>query len=230
MPATSTIIIGRIRDDNGDGVALPYTTTGLGGSGRNVPDVGANLVTITDAGMLIEFYTVSSFNGSTATSVLKDSYFVPTPAGRMPTIVDGGYVLNGTAGADYLWGLGGNATLNGGRGNDMLVGGNGRNLFVFHAGDGQDTIANFVPGAGIGDVLDLRAFGIDSASKFAQIATNQGANVVAELGGGDRLTLLGVQVAQFHDNDFRTRSPGLGDVRSVSLPGPAGLAGGRHEV
>ena len=81
-----------------------------------------------------------------------------------PTIVDGGYVMNGTAGPDYLWGLGGNDTLIGGGGNDMLVGGNGRNLFVFHTGDGQDVIANFVPGAGIGDVLDLRAFGIDSAS------------------------------------------------------------------
>ncbi|MBS3651674.1 cadherin domain-containing protein [Pseudaminobacter sp. 19-2017] len=192
------------RDDNGDGVALPYITTGLGGGGRTVPNVGANLVTITDAGMLIEFYTVSSFNGSTVTSLLKDSYFIPTPAGRSPTIVDGAYVMNGTAGADYLWGLGANATLNGGRGNDMLVGGHGRNQFVFHSGDGQDTIANFVPGASIGDVLDLRAFGIDSASRFAQVATNQGANVVADLGGGDRLTLLGVQVAQFHDNDFRT--------------------------
>ena len=121
------------RDDNGDGVALPYTTTGLGGSGHNVPDVGASLVTITDAGMLIEFYKVSSFNGTTATSVLTDSYFVPTPAGRAPTIVDGGYVLNGTAGADYLWGLGGNDTLIGGHGNDMLVAGNQNNLFVFAA-------------------------------------------------------------------------------------------------
>ncbi|TGV63463.1 hypothetical protein EN801_047775, partial [Mesorhizobium sp. M00.F.Ca.ET.158.01.1.1] len=96
-----------------------------------VPNVGANLVTITDAGMLIEFYKVSSFNGTTATSMLTDSYFVPTPVGRTPTIVNGGYVLNGTTGADYLWGLGGNDTLIGGRGNDTLVAGNQHNLFVF---------------------------------------------------------------------------------------------------
>ncbi|WP_425374860.1 hypothetical protein [Mesorhizobium tamadayense] len=69
--------------------------------------------------MLIEFYKVSSFNGTTATPVLVDSYFVPTPAGRTPTIVNGGYVLNGTTGADYLWGLGGNDTLIGGKGNDL---------------------------------------------------------------------------------------------------------------
>ena len=59
-------------------------------------------------------------------------------------------------------------------------------------------------GRPIGDVLDLRAFGIDSASEFQQVATNQGANVLVELGGGDRITLLAVQEAQFHDNDFRT--------------------------
>lgn len=190
------------RDDNGDGVQLPYTTTGLGGAGRSVPNVGTSLVTITDEGMLIEFYKVSSFNGTTATSVLTDSYFVPTPAGRTPTIVDGGNVLNGTTSADYLWGLGNNATLVGGRGNDTLVGGNGDNLFVFHTSDGQDTIVNFRPGAGTGNVLDLRAFGIESANAFLQVATDQAANVEANLGGGDRLLLLGVHLNQFHDDNF----------------------------
>ena len=133
------------RDDNGDGVYLPYTTTGLGGAGKTVPNVGANLVTITDQGMLIEFYKVSSFDGTTAIPVLADSCFVPTPAGRTPTMVNGGYVLNGTTGADYLWGLGGNDTLIGGPGNDTLVAGNQHNLFVFGHGDGQDTVMNFCP-------------------------------------------------------------------------------------
>ncbi|RWA77666.1 MAG: hypothetical protein E5X49_07590 [Mesorhizobium sp.] len=190
------------RDDNGDGVYLPYTTTGLGGSGKSVPNVGTSLVTVTDQGMLIEFYKVSSFDGTTATPLLTDSYFVPTPAGRTPTIVNGGYVLNGTSGADYLWGLGGNDTLIGGRGNDMLVAGNQHNLLVFAVGDGQDTVMNFLPGAGTGDVLDLRAFGIYNASQFLQVATNQGSNVVASLGGGDQITLTGVHVEQFHNDNF----------------------------
>ncbi|WP_246723550.1 metallophosphoesterase [Rhizobium sp. ARZ01] len=190
------------RDDNGDGVGLPYTTTGLGGAGRDVPNVGANLVTITDAGMLIEFYKVSSFNGTAVTGVLTDSYFVPTPVGRAPTTGAGGYVLNGTVGPDYLWGLGSDATLVGGRGNDTLVGGKNANLFVFHAGDGSDTIVNFRPGTATGDVLDLRDFGIDSASKFQQVATNQGANVVANLGGANQITLLGLHADQLHDNNF----------------------------
>lgn len=52
-----------IRDDNGDGLQLPYTTTGLGGAGRDVHNVGASLLTITDQRMLIEFYTVTSSTG-----------------------------------------------------------------------------------------------------------------------------------------------------------------------
>lgn len=190
------------RDDNGDGLQLPYTTTGIGGAGRDVPNVGASLVTITDQGMLIEFYNVTSFNGTTVTSSLTDTYFIATPAGRAPTISNGGYVLNGTTAADYLWGLGSNATLTGGRGNDTLVGGKNSNLFVFQAGDGNDTIVNFRAGASTGDALDLRAYGIDSANEFRQVASNQGANVVANLSGTDHLTLLGVHAEQLHDDNF----------------------------
>ena len=91
-----------MRDDNGDGVPLPYTTTGIGGAGNSPPNVGASLVTVTEAGMLIEFYTVDG--------VRRDSYFMQAPAGGNPLFVNGNDVMNGTAAADYLWGLGGNDT------------------------------------------------------------------------------------------------------------------------
>ncbi|MQW85611.1 hypothetical protein GHJ82_01690 [Sinorhizobium saheli] len=185
-----------MRDDNGDGVPLPYTTTGLGGAGNSPPNVGASLVTVTDAGMLIEFYTVDG--------VRRDSYFMQAPVGGNPLFVNGNDVMNGTAAADYLWGLGGTDSLTGGRGNDMLIGGAGNDLYIFRLGDGADIIADFVPGTNTDDVLDLRAFGIDSAAEFRQFATNQGSDVVLELGNGDRITLVGVQVAQFQDSDFRT--------------------------
>ncbi|MEI2297447.1 hypothetical protein MKZ91_05050, partial [Ensifer sp. MJa1] len=190
------------RDDNGDGVQMPYISTGFAGDRKDVPNVGASLVTITDQGMLIQVYTVTSFNGTATTSTLTDTYFIPTPAGRTPTIVDGNYVLNGTPGADYLWGLGSNATLTGGRGNDTLVGGRNSNIFAFQTGDGNDTILNFRAGTGTGDRLDLRAFGIDSASEFQQVASNQGANVVTNLSGTDQLTLVGLRADQLHDDNF----------------------------
>ena len=53
-------------------------------------------------------------------------------------------------------------------------------------------------------MLDLRAFGIDTVAKFRQVAVDQGSNVLVDFGVGDRITLLGVQVEQFHNDDFRT--------------------------
>ena len=103
--------------------------------------------------------------------------------------MNGNDVLNGTAASDYLWGLDGNDTLKGLSGNDMLIGGMGDDLFVFATGNGHDTIADFAAGAGTPDRLDLRAL-------------DQGADTVLDLGGGHRITLLGVHVQQFQDADF----------------------------
>ena len=183
-----------MRDDNLDGVSLPYITTGLGGAGKTPPSVGASLVTVSDTGMRIDFYTVDG--------VLKDSYTVAAPPGGNPLFVNGNDVLNGTAASDYLWGLDGNDTLKGLSGNDMLIGGMGDDLFVFATGNGHDTIADFAAGAGTPDRLDLRALGIDTAAEFRQRAFDQGADTVLDLGGGHRITLLGVHVQQFQDADF----------------------------
>jgi Ca2+-binding RTX toxin-like protein len=185
-----------VRDDNGDGVGLPYVTSGLGGSRNEEPHVGANLVTVTDAGMLIEFYMVDG--------TLWDSYFVEAPAGGNPQFVNGHDVMNGSSGSDYLWGLGGNDTLTGFAGDDMMIGGDGDDMFVFHVGDGSDIVADFVPGSGTDDMVDLRDHGIDSLADFLQLAANQGPDVVADLGGGDQIVFLGAQVEQFHDDDFVT--------------------------
>jgi hypothetical protein len=184
-----------MRDDDSDGTQLPYTTTGLGGAGESPPNVGASLVTVTDEGMLIEFYSV---NG-----VREDFYFIEAPGAGSPLYVNGNDVMNGTAASDYLWGLGGIDTLIGGRGSDFLIGGPGNDVFLFHRGDGWDTVADFVAGAGSEDLLDLRAFGIDTAATFRQVAVNQGPNVLVDFGAGDRITLLGVHVEQFRDDDFR---------------------------
>lgn len=183
------------RDDDGDGTALPYITTGMGGFGEtSLSSVGANLVTITDAGMLIEFYL--------ADGTFVDSYFVEAPAGGDPLFVNGNDVMNGSAADDYLWGLAGADILTGFAGNDMLIGGEGNDRFVFDVGSDADVLADFTPGAAVSDVLDLRAFGIDSAAGFQQTAVNQGGDVFLDFGGGDTLLLLNVQEEQFHDNDF----------------------------
>lgn len=73
--------------------------------------------------------------------------------------------LTGGNDNDDVYGDGGNDTLSGGRGNDMLSGGDGSDLFLFNAGDGQDTLHNYDytnPAAAI-DVLQFGA-GITEAS------------------------------------------------------------------
>ncbi|MBZ7925830.1 hypothetical protein LAC81_20560 [Ensifer adhaerens] len=75
-------------------------------------------------------------------------------------------------------------------------------MFVFQVGDGNDTILNFRAGAATGDLLNLRAFGIDSGSEFRQVAAIQGANVVANLSSTDPLTLFGVRAEQLHDDNW----------------------------
>jgi VCBS repeat-containing protein len=66
-------------------------------------------------------------------------------------------VLNSTAVADRLLGMGGNDTLNGnggndtlegGAGNDRLVGGTGNDVYIFAVGGGTDTIVEVGPGGG----------------------------------------------------------------------------------
>lgn len=57
--------------------------------------------------------------------------------------------LEGLDGPDSLSGGPGNDTLTGGRGNDVLMGGGGNEVYVFHLGDGIDTIEDVAaPGEG----------------------------------------------------------------------------------
>lgn len=60
-------------------------------------------------------------------------------------------LLFGGAGDDMLFGGAGIDLLNGGPGNDTLTGGDANDIFVFHAGDGRDTIA--VSGSTPGDQI-----------------------------------------------------------------------------
>lgn len=62
-------------------------------------------------------------------------------------------VLNGTRGSDVIEGGVGLDRLTGGAGDDTLTGGKNADMFVFHAGDGHDTITDFY--AYGGDVINF---------------------------------------------------------------------------
>jgi Ca2+-binding RTX toxin-like protein len=111
----------------------------------------------------------------------------------------GNNVLNGGIGNDTLYGNDGNDTLIGGAGNDTLFGGNGADVFVFDAGSGRDSIRDFNR---FEDQIDVRAYGVDSAAEAAAFASNVGANLLLNFGGGNQITINNMQIAQIHDGMF----------------------------
>jgi Ca2+-binding RTX toxin-like protein len=73
---------------------------------------------------------------------------------------DGRDVLRGGAGDDWIEGGAGKDRLSGGKDQDVLFGGGGEDRFLFGAGFGEDSIADFADGE---DLIDLRdAPGIDA--------------------------------------------------------------------
>lgn len=109
--------------------------------------------------------------------------------------------LIGNAGANALYGYGGDDTLTangggdwliGGTGNDYMTGGSGADVFVFSAGDGADTIADFSIGS---DLIDLRAF------SGAATITQSGSDAVVTIGSWS-VTLLGTTAANLTISSF----------------------------
>jgi Ca2+-binding RTX toxin-like protein len=112
-------------------------------------------------------------------------------------------ILNGGDGNDRLEGGDGDDVIDGGGGNDLLSGARGDDLFVFTDGDGADRISDFQAGAGSDDIIDLS--GHTGANNFTEAqtgASQAGVNTVIDLGGGDSITLLGVDMNDLHQDDF----------------------------
>ncbi|NQV58040.1 MAG: pre-peptidase C-terminal domain-containing protein, partial [Alphaproteobacteria bacterium] len=110
--------------------------------------------------------------------------------------------VNGSGLNDTLVGNDGANTLNGAQGDDNLTGLGGDDLFVFTNGGGDDTVTDFTAGAGSDDVLDVSDFGFADLSALLAATNDAGANTVITLDGDDSITLIGVQEAHLHADDF----------------------------
>ncbi|MEL7127931.1 MAG: calcium-binding protein [Pseudomonadota bacterium] len=98
----------------------------------------------------------------------------------------------GGAGAD---------TLSGGSSNDYFDGGAGSDVFVFADNYGDDVINGF---DATDDAEDIDLSGIASIASFADLTsvmTQEGSDVVIDTGTGT-ITLLGVNLADLHEQDF----------------------------
>lgn len=122
--------------------------------------------------------------------------------------------LTGDGADNALHGRGGRDILNGGFGDDTLTGGGGHDRFDFTAANinglsgsfGSDRVLDFAAGEGPGDVLRLVIFG-DPVS-FAEVlahSTQVGADTVIDFGGGNAITLVGVDMTTLAPDDFMFR-------------------------
>lgn len=134
--------------------------------------------------------------------------------------------LNGNAGNDRFFGGTGNDlidggddndTINGGAGFDTITGGTGDDLmfgrfnadtFVFVDGHGNDTVGDFnalnnferIDLTGISTINSLADLNLGSTSSGA--ATQVGANVLIDTGGGNLITLNSVNLSDLDASDF----------------------------
>jgi Ca2+-binding RTX toxin-like protein len=92
----------------------------------------------------------------------------------------------------------GDDTLGGGGGNDVLHGEAGADLFVFDPGMDMDSIADFRPGT---DRLLLRGLGVADFAQFLAAAIDGSGGATLDFGGGQRLLLQGLSVAQLRAED-----------------------------
>ena len=209
-----------LRDDNGDGQVMPYFVAGLGGRGRydfSTPvagsqvryssDYGAMLVQASDSTITFEFWSVA--NGGQ----LIDSYTIDRQ-GADPLLASGDDILNGGPGADYMNGLSGNDRLEGKGGDDMLIGGQGTDTFVFNAGFGKDTIADFTVEGSDHDVIELSTAIFPDWNSVQNAISDSAQGAVITVDSNNTITFTNVTKAQLianQANDFRF-VPGPNDI------------------
>jgi Ca2+-binding RTX toxin-like protein len=122
------------------------------------------------------------------------------------------YKINGSDANNSLTSGSGDDILNGGKGNDwlignagddILIGGAGSDNFVFHEGDGIDTIKDFVENGKLADTIDLSDFGAKLSYKDLDISREGKHDVSIDFGkGNDEIILQDVNIKQITAGDF----------------------------
>ncbi len=120
---------------------------------------------------------------------------------------DGNDTVWGRGGVDVIYGgdgddrIGGGDAYGVGAGSDTLVGGTGSDTFVYLDDGDNDVIVDFVGGT---DAIDLDgSFGITSQAALDAITSDDGSgNALVSFGGGNSLTLIGVDYTTLSISDF----------------------------
>ena len=176
---------GDVTVDGGAGNDVVWTNTGddtlYGGSGNDSLDGGSGNDSL-DGGTGNDYLNGASGNdtlfGGDGNDWLYDS--------------KGDNSLFGGAGTDQLYSGVGDDRLDGGAGNDDLWGGEGNDVFVFHAGDGSDTVMDF----GIGDTLMFEGSAFDMSTFDVK---QQGSDAVVTFGDGDDAVSVTIKESNAED-------------------------------
>lgn len=130
-------------------------------------------------------------------------------------------MLTGTDGADAIRGLDGDDVINGGKGDDLMRGGLGSDTFIFNDGDGVDEIRRF---DATDDAEKFDLTGVSEITDFTDLVQNRmtqvGDDVLIDLGGGNSVTLTGVDIDDLDAADVRLRFASInGTERDETLTG-----------
>ena len=183
----------------------------IGGNGADVLDGGSGVNTASyddsPVGVLVNLDSNITFGGFATGDKLVDIQN-----------------LIGSQFGDILRGDKNDNMLDGGAGDDNLAGHAGDDTFMFRLGYGHDTITDFVAGAGTEDKLLILDFPkVQSWADVLALATQVGSDTVIDFGGGDVLTLTGVNKDALSADDFTTKGafsadlvPSFGDKFDLS--------------
>ena len=110
--------------------------------------------------------------------------------------------LSGHSFADTLTGNHANNVINGRGGDDIMSGGDGGiNTFVFHRGDGRDTILDFGIFSSI-DVFEIHDGIFATATDALRASTQTGNDVTIDLGSGQQITLKNTSLSKLSEFNF----------------------------
>ena len=181
-----------------------------GGAGNDIASYGAS-----QSAVNVNLATFAVSGGDAAGDILVSIEGVIGSAFADFIVGDGLYnIIQANGGNDTIDGAGGWDLLNGHNGDDLIIGGIGNDTlrgglhndtFRFLPGHGADRIDDFGTGGATGnDIIELKSYGaaFDTFAEVMAVATQQGANVYINFGGGDSILLLNVNIGNLNSADF----------------------------
>jgi Ca2+-binding RTX toxin-like protein len=115
---------------------------------------------------------------------------------------DGNDSLQGGTGNEFLYGGSGNDRLIGGGGNDYLAGGSGNDTFVFAAGFGKDTVADFQNTDGVQDMLQFDKTVFADFSALQSHMAEVGTSVVITVDSNNTIEIRNMTLSELHAGNF----------------------------